>query len=189
MWTSGGPFLWVCEELISLGPHLRSACNITFRNWKHVCSGICKICLCIWGRGLYFNINFICLLGMCFVWSSCYCKYTWIFFKWQMAHASLCILMTPLPIYHGRISIYCSVIFGGDVRVLLIYLNKVLEIFRVASCCSFLLKNGIYFLVIKQVFTHWCHNLCYISFWISYFSCTFNTPCANLNLRALHDLT
>lgn len=39
------------------------------------------------------------------------------------------------------------------------------------------------------MFENWCHNLCYRSFWIFYFSCTCNTPCANLNLRALQDLT
>lgn len=50
-------------------------------------------------------------------------------------------------------------------------------------------KNGIYYLVIRQVFENWCHNLCYISFWIFYFRCTYNTPCANLNLRALQGLT
>jgi len=28
----GGAFLWVCEELTSLGPLLQSACNITSQN-------------------------------------------------------------------------------------------------------------------------------------------------------------
>jgi hypothetical protein len=105
MWTSGGLFLSVCEELTSLGPHLQSACNITFQNWKHVCSGICKSYLCIWGRGPYFNITFICLLGSILFGLHVIINILGYFFKWDLApcinlHFDCCSSHFPWEDFH-----------------------------------------------------------------------------------------
>lgn len=110
MWTSGGPFLWVCEELTSLGPRLQSACNITFQNWKHVYSGICNSCLCIWGRSfiliLTLFVYWVCVLfGLHVI-----VNILGYFLNDKWPHASLCILIAALLVYHERISTYFSVI-------------------------------------------------------------------------------